>query len=156
MAILFRFPQRDLFFFSFFFFHHLSQLTSTSTVGPKWMWTLSQGIGLTGGMCGSVATAVWWGPGRWRGGRLVGRRPPRTQPHSLRASRTTMKTVTMNQLCCGEAPWNLHIRFPSSWHPQVVLSGSIKQRFGTNPWVPRAGGDRRLWAEALVWTEWIY
>lgn len=130
--------------------HHLSQLTSTSTVGPKWMWTLSQGIGPTGGVCGSVATAVWWEPGRRRGGRLVGRRPPRTQPHILCASRTTMKTVTMNQLCCREAPWNLHIRFPSSWHPQVVVSGSIKQRFGTNPWVPQAGGDCTGWAEALV------
>ena len=61
-----------------------------------------------------------------------------------------MKTVTTNQPCCGEAPWNLHIWFPSGWRPQVVVSGSIKQRFGTNPEVQGRWGLTR-WAEPLVW-----
>lgn len=69
MAIRFGFPRGN------YFLHHLSQLTSTSTLGPNWMWTLSKGIGLTGGVCSSIATAFWWGTAPDVAGRLVGRRP---------------------------------------------------------------------------------
>lgn len=60
-----------------YFLHHLSQLTSTSTLGPKWMWTLSKGIGLTGGIHGSISIVLGRGHAGDVAARLVGRHPRR-------------------------------------------------------------------------------
>lgn len=79
---------------------------------------------------------IWSGP-RWRCGREAGgQTPPQMGPRILYASRLTIKTVRINQLCRREAPWSLHIQFPSGWHLQVVDSGSMKQRFKIPPQVP--------------------
>lgn len=79
---------------------------------------------------------IWSGP-CWRCGREAGgQTPPQTGPHILYASWLTIKTVRINQLCCREAPWSLHIQFPSGWHLQVVDSDSMKQRFRIQPQVP--------------------
>lgn len=113
LAILFHFPQGN------YFLHHLSQLTSTSTLGPNWMWTLSEGIGLTRGIRSSIPIAFWWGLRQPCGRKAGGQTPPQLEPRILYASWLTINTVTMNQLGCGEPPWNLHIRFPSGWRLQV-------------------------------------
>lgn len=60
-----------------YFLHHLSQLTSTGTLGPKRMWTLSKGIGLTGGIHGSISIAFGRGHAGDVAERLVGRHPRR-------------------------------------------------------------------------------
>lgn len=74
---------------------------------------------------------------RWRCGRETGgQTPPQMGPRILYASWLTIKTVRINQLCYREAPWSLHIQFPSGWHLQVVDSDSMKQRFRIQPQVP--------------------
>lgn len=103
------------------------------------MWTLSKGIGLTEASAAPFPLPSGGGHGRQRGREAGGRTPPHTEPHILCASWPTIKTVTVNQLCSGEAPWTFTFNFHLADICRLSSTGWIRRRVGTNTQVQAHG-----------------
>lgn len=149
-AIMFHFPQGNC------FLHHLSQLTSTSTLGPNWMWTLSKGIGLTGGICSSIPAAFWRGPWwpMWQGGWWPDA-PADGASHTVRIM-TNHKNSHSESAVLQRGSLEPSHSILLGWHAQVVVSSYIKQGFRTSPQIPGCRvslAGLSHWFERFYWLE---
>lgn len=103
------------------------------------MWTLSKGIGLTGGKCGAIPLAFWWGsrPPTWQRGWWADV-PTHGASHTV-CIMTNHKNSHSESAVQRRGSLDLHFRFPFGWHLQVVVNGSIRRGLGTNAQVQAHG-----------------